>query len=348
MSDRFLRACRREPVDRTPIWLMRQAGRYLPEYRAIREHHPMLEMVKTPDLAVEVTLQPLRRFDLDAAIIFADILPPLIGMGVGLEFAKGEGPVIHNPVRSRGDIEALRVPSAAENVPWTLDAIRLARRELDGKVPLIGFSGAPFTLASYLIEGGSSRNYLRTKGLMYSDPEGWHILMTKLESLVAEYLEAQVGAGAQVVQIFDSWVGALSPADYAEYVLPYTRRALDRVRKTGVPLITFSTGTAGVVAGAPELLREIGTDVIGVDWRIGLDVAWKALGYDRAIQGNLDPIILFATRAEIERQAGRILAEAGQRPGHIFNVGHGIIPETPIDNVAALVEFVHSASHRPG
>ena len=344
MNDRFLRACRREPVDRTPIWLMRQAGRYLPEYRAVRERYSMLDLIRTPEQAVEVTLQPLRRFDLDAAIIFADILPPLIGMGVDLEFAKGEGPVIGNPVRSRRDIERLVVPPPEENVPFILEAIALARRELDSKVPLIGFAGAPFTLASYIVEGGSSRNYLHTKRLMYGDASGWRVLMDKLARLVGEYLQAQVRAGAQAVQVFDSWAGCLSPGDYRDFVLPYVLRSLAPVREMGVPVIQFSTGTAGIVLGTPEILRETGATVTGVDWRVDLDRAWEALGHDMAIQGNLDPVVLFAGPDQIERQAARILSAAGGRPGHIFNLGHGILPETPIESVRALVDFVHGWS----
>ena len=340
VSHRFLRACRREPVDRTPVWFMRQAGRYMPEYRKVREKHAILEVIKTPDLAVEVTLQPLKAFDLDAAIIFADILPPLEGMGIELEFVKGEGPIIHNPVRRPADIDALRVPPAEENVWFTLDAIRLARRELDGKVPLIGFSGAPFTLASYLIEGGSSRHYLRTKGLMYEHPAAWHALMDKLAQLVADYLRAQVVAGAQALQLFDSWVGALSPGDYREHVLPYSRRVIETARSTGVPVIHFGTNTNGML----ELMKEAGSDVIGVDWRINLDDARRRLGDNVAIQGNLDPVALFAPLPELERRAADVLRRAGGRPGHIFNLGHGILPQTPVENVAALVGFVHEWS----
>jgi uroporphyrinogen decarboxylase len=320
---------------------MRQAGRYMPEYRELRARHSMLNLIRSPELAVEVTLQPIERFDLDAAIIFADILPPLIGMGIDLEFAKGEGPVIHNPVRDRAAIERLEVPDAEANSAYTLEAIRLARRALDGKVPLIGFSGAPFTLASYVIEGGSSRNYGRTKSLMYDEPEVWHLLMEKLARLVGEYLLAQVRAGAQAVQLFDSWAGCLSPADYRRFVLPYTRQALAALGDADVPVIQFSTGTAGIILGAPEMLREIGTQVVGVDWRVDLGVAWERLGHDVAIQGNLDPVVLFANRDEIERQASAILEQAQGRPGHIFNVGHGILPETPLDNVAALIDIVH-------
>lgn len=338
MNDRFLRACRREPVDSTPIWLMRQAGRYLPEYRQLRERYPILELIKTPELAVEVTLQPLRRFDLDAAIIFADILPLVVGMGIELEFAKGEGPVIHNPVRTRASIDALRLPSPEENVPFTLEAIRLARRELDGKIPLIGFSGAPFTLASYMIEGGSSRHYLRTKELMYADPVGWRLLMEKLARLVGDYMKAQIRAGAQAVQLFDSWAGALSPADYRERVLPYVQSAIEAVKAERVPVIYFSTGTAGMLT----FLRQTGADVIGVDWRVDLDLAWELLGHDLAIQGNLDPVALFAPVDEVRRQAGDILARAAGRRGHIFNLGHGILPNTPIENVEQLTDYVHN------
>ena len=341
MNDRFLRACRREAVDCTPIWLMRQAGRYLPEYRAVRERHPMLDVIRTPELAVEVTLQPLRRFELDAAIIFADILPPLIGMGIDLEFAKGEGPVIHNPIRTPADIETLRVPVPEENVAYTLEAIRIARRELDGKTPLIGFSGAPFTLASYMIEGGSSRNYTRTKTLMYREPEAWHMLMEKLARLVGEYLVAQVRAGAQAVQLFDSWAGSLSPSDFGRYVLPYTRKAIEMVLLEGVSVIHFSTDTAGVIMGAPDLIRSAGATVIGVDWRVDLAAAWERLG-DVAVQGNLDPLVLFAGRDVVEREATYVLRQANGRRGHIFNFGHGFLPDTPIDSVHALIDVVHS------
>ncbi len=336
-ESRFLRACRRQPVDRTPVWFMRQAGRFLPEYRALRERYSILEMIRTPELAVEVTLQPLRRFQVDAAIIFADILPVLAGMGLELEFVRGEGPVIHNPVRREADVEALRVPDPRESVPFTLEAIRLVRRELDGRVPLIGFSGAPFTLASYAVEGGASRHYRLTKAMMYRTPRAWRALMEKLSATVAAYLQAQVEAGAQALQLFDSWAGALSPGDYARYVLPYTRRVLAAARATGVPVIHFSTGTAGML----EHVREAGGDVIGVDWRVHLDDAWRRVGYDRAIQGNLDPAVLLAPWPEVKRQAADVLRRAGGRPGHIFNLGHGVLPQTPVENVQRLVEFVH-------
>jgi uroporphyrinogen decarboxylase len=337
MNDRFLRACRREPVDCTPVWIMRQAGRYLPEYRAVREKHSMIDTIRTPELAVEATLQPLRRFELDAAIIFADILPLLMAAGIDLEYAAGEGPLIHNPVRTPADVAALRVPTAEEGVPFTLEAIRLVRRELEGKTPLIGFSGAPFTLAAYAIEGGSSRDYKRTKLFMYGQPEAWQELMGKLAQLAGDYLAAQVRAGAQAVQLFDSWAGALSPADYRSYVLPYTQRAVAIAASAGAPVIHFSTGTTGMV----EVLREAGGDVIGIDWRIDLDLAWERIGHDVALQGNLDPIALLGAEPEMCERAADVLRRAGGRAGHIFNLGHGVLPETPPENVRALVDFVH-------
>ncbi len=337
-SNRFLRACRREPVAATPIWLMRQAGRYMAEYRALRERYSILELIKTPELAAEVTLQPMRAFNLDAAIIFADILPPLQGMGLQLEFVKGDGPVIHNPLRTPADIEALVVRPAEETLAFTLQAVRLVRAELNGHAPLIGFAGAPFTLASYAIEGGSSRNYTHTKGLMYSQPRVWRSLMDKLAQVVGEYLRAQAAAGAQALQLFDSWVGALSPADYETYVLPYSQRAIE-IAKAGsdAPLIHFGTGTSGMLS----LLKRAGGDVIGVDWRIDLAAAWQQLGDEVAVQGNLDPVVLFAPPAEIKKQTARILDSVKGRPGHIFNLGHGILQHTPVEHVAALVDFVH-------
>jgi uroporphyrinogen decarboxylase len=321
---------------------MRQAGRYMAEYRRLREKHTILELIKTPELAVEVTMQPINAFDLDAAIIFADILPPLEGMGLSLDFVRGEGPVIHNPPRSKADIAALRVPDPRESLGFTLEAIRLARRELDGRIPLIGFSGAPFTLASYAIEGGASRNYVLTKSLMYSQPEAWQALMDKLAATVGEYLKAQAEAGAQVLQVFDSWAGALGPDDYRRYALPYSRRAIQTAQSSGVPVIHFSTGTAGML----ELIKEAGGDVIGVDWRVSLAEAWRRLGDDLAVQGNLDPVALFAPLPELKQQVSGILNQAGGRPGHIFNLGHGILPQTPVEHVAALLEMVHELSIR--
>ncbi len=343
MNDRFLRACRREPVDCTPIWLMRQAGRFLPEYRQLRQQHPMLEMIKTPELAVEVTLQPLRRFDLDAGIIFADILPPIEALGIQVEFVRGEGPSIQQPVRSVADVERLRTPTPEEIAPYTQDAIRLAARELADRVPLIGFSGAPFTLAAYLVEGGSSHDYARAKRLMYDEPAAWHSLMGKLAHLVGSYFQAQVRAGAQALQMFDSWVGVLSPADYREFVLPYSRQALEMAKASGVPVIHFTTGTTGML----ETIREAGGDVIGIDWRVDLGSAWYRLGPEVGIQGNLDPITLMSAPLPVLRErAAEILRQAAGRPGHIFNLGHGVLPETPIEHVRELVDFVHQQSKR--
>jgi uroporphyrinogen decarboxylase len=337
-SGRFLKACRRQPADATPIWLMRQAGRYMAEYRELRKSYGILDIIKTPALACEVTMQPIQAFDLDAAIIFADILPPLEGMGLSLEFVKGEGPVIHNPIRTAADVDALQVPPPEESLPYTLEAIRLVREELDGRgIPLIGFSGAPFTLAAYAIEGGSSRNFQHAKGLMMGEPAAWHRLMEKMSQVVGYYLRAQAEAGAQVLQLFDSWVGALSPTDYRELVMPYSRQAIELTRSADVPIIHFGTDTNGML----ELIRDAGGDVIGVDWRIDLDEAWRRLGPSVAIQGNLDPIALFAPWPELKRRAQLVLDLAARRPGHIFNLGHGILPQTPVDNVRRLVDFVH-------
>jgi uroporphyrinogen decarboxylase len=342
MNDRFLKACRREQVDCTPVWFMRQAGRYMAEYRAIRARHTLLEICRQPELAAEVTLQPVRALGVDAAILFADILLPLMPMGIHLEFAKGEGPVIHNPIGSRADVEALHPVEPRESLAHVLEAVRLVRRELDGRTPLIGFAGAPFTLASYIIEGGSSRHYLKTKRLMYADARAWHLLMNKLGCVVADYLTAQVEAGAQAVQLFDSWVGALSPDDYREFVLPHSRFIIEQVQRTGVPIIHFGTDTATLL----PLLQEAGGDVIGLDWRTPLDGGWETLGHAVAVQGNLDPAVLFAPHAEIERRVKVILDQAANRPGHIFNLGHGILVETPVENVKAVVEMVHEFSKR--
>ncbi|MGE0276873.1 MAG: uroporphyrinogen decarboxylase [Nitrospiraceae bacterium] len=341
MNDRFLKACRREPVDCTPVWFMRQAGRYMSEYRRLRAQHSILDLCKTPELAAQVTLQPIDRFPLDAAIIFADILLPLEAMGLHLEFAEGEGPVIHNPVRDRAGVDRLKVIDGDE-LQYVADAITLTRRSLAGRVPLIGFAGAPFTLASYAIEGGGSRNYVLTKQLMYREPEAWHRLMDKLARVVTGYLKRQIRAGAQAIQLFDSWVGCLAAGDYAEYVMPHVQVIFDGLKQEGVPLIHFGTGTAAILG----LMRKAGGTVIGVDWRIPLDEAWRMLGHDVAVQGNLDPVALFGPIHEIERRVEDILRRAGGRPGHIFNLGHGILPQTPVDHVAAAVEMVHKVSTR--
>ena len=341
MNDRFLKACRREPVDCTPVWFMRQAGRYMQEYQAVRAKHSILEVCKTPELAAQVTLQPIERFPLDAAIIFADILLPLEPMGINLEFTEGEGPVIHNPVRDRAAVDRLRVIDGDE-LDYVADAVREARRALAGRVPLIGFAGAPFTLASYAIEGGGSRNYVQTKQMMYREPELWHRLMDKLARVVTGYLRRQIQAGAQAVQLFDSWVGCLSPGDYAEYVLPHVQVIFEGLKREQVPMIHFGTGTGALL----QLMREAGGGVIGVDWRMPLDDAWGKVGHDVAVQGNLDPVVLFAPLHEIERRVEDILRRAANRPGHIFNLGHGILPQTPVENVAAVVEMVHKLSQR--
>jgi uroporphyrinogen decarboxylase len=321
---------------------MRQAGRYMAEYRALRAKHSMLDLCRTPSLAVEVTLQPLKVFSLDAAIVFADILLPLEPMGAPFDFAAGEGPVVHEPVRTRADIDRLRVCDPHEGLGYVLEAIRLLRRELDGKTPLIGFAGAPFTLASYLIEGGKSSHFQRTKALMHGDPEGWNLLMQKLSTVVARLLVAQVEAGAQCVQLFDSWVGCLSPNDYVRYVQPHVAHILREAMATGVPVIHFGTGTGSLL----ELQRDAGGTVIGVDWRTRLDDAWSRLGPDVAVQGNLDPLTLFAPTEVLEREARDVLHRAAMRNGHIFNLGHGILPGTPVDHVQRLIDLVHAETAR--
>ncbi|HKV36184.1 MAG TPA: uroporphyrinogen decarboxylase [Pyrinomonadaceae bacterium] len=331
-----MRACRREPVPYTPIWLMRQAGRYMAEYRAVRAKTTFLELCKTPSLAAEVTVTAAERLGVDAAIIFADILLILEPMGVELEFAQGEGPVIHNPVRHGRDVDRLRQLEDVSALEFVNEAIRQTRRALKPNIPLIGFSGAPFTLASYLTEGGGSKNYVHTKQLMYNDSGAWHAMMSTIAASLVKYLNAQIDAGAQAVQLFDSWVGCLSPDDYREFALPHTRAVIQNI-KPGVPVIHFGTGTATLL----ELMREAGGDVIGLDWRVRLDEGWRRVGHDVAVMGNLDPVALFAERDVLLGQAKRVLDQAGGRPGHIFNLGHGILPETPVENVIALVEFVH-------
>ncbi len=332
-------ACHRQPTEYTPIWLMRQAGRYMKEYRTLRKKYSFLEMCKNPEIAAQVTLQPIEKFKLDAAIIFSDILIPLEPMGVEFEFAKGEGPVFHHPVRGMKDIEKLRVIEPEEEVPFLVKAIRMVRKELEGKIPLIGFSGAPFTLASYIIEGGHSRNYILTKGLMYQNRPSWDALMNKISDVLIRCLNAQIRAGVQAVQLFDSWVGCLSPTDYEEYVLPYSKRVIDGIDKS-IPLIHFATSNSTLL----ELMKRAGGDVIGVDWRMDIGEAWARLGYEVAIQGNLDPVILVGSVDLIKKEVKRILDRVGGRSGHIFNLGHGILPNTPVENVAALVESVHEYS----
>ncbi|MEK7656369.1 MAG: uroporphyrinogen decarboxylase [Elusimicrobiota bacterium] len=339
---RFLRACRLEPVDATPVWFMRQAGRYMPQYRRLREKCSILELCERPELAAEVTLQPVREFGVDAAILFADLLLPARPMGVQVEFLKGEGPSLTPPVRTAKDIERLRVFDPEEGLGFVLEAIRILRRELEGKVPLIGFAGAPFTLASYLIEGGPSKDYLKTKTMMHSAPELWHGLMTKLCVVTAAFLKAQAKAGAQALQLFDSWAGALSRRDYARFAAPYSKRILREAAKANVPLIHFGTGTAPFL----EEFAGAGGSVVGVDWRLPLDEAWRRVGRSKAIQGNLDPAALFYGRKRLAREVREVLRQAGGRKGHIFNLGHGILQHTPVDSVRAVTDWVHEWSAR--
>ena len=336
---RLLHACARRPVDATPVWLMRQAGRYLPEYRAIREKLSFVEMCMRPDVAAEVTLQPLRRFDLDAAIIFADILLPLEPMGIGFHFTPEDGPVIERPVRSAADLAGVHTIDAAADLQYVMDAIRLVRHELGERVPLIGFSGAPFTLASYIVEGGHSRNYTHVKKLMYEDPATFGRLMSLISDVVVDYLLAQIAAGAQVVQLFDSWVGWLGPYDYEHLVLPYVRAVIDKVKGKGAPVIYFGNGASAML----DHVATAGSEVIGVDWRIDIDRAWDQLG-DVAVQGNLDPITLLGPPAAIEERVADIIDRVGGRPGHIFNLGHGLVPQTPPDNVKYVIDAVHRLS----
>ena len=337
MNDRFLRACRREAVDATPVWFMRQAGRYMTSNRAIRDRHSLLDICQSPELAAQVTLQPVDAIEVDAAILFSDLLLPLAPMGVPFHFAEGEGPVIEDPVRSAHRIDALLEFEPREALSHVLDTIRLLRRELAGRVPLIGFAGAPFTMASYAIEGGPSRDYARTKALMYGEPEAWHRLADRFASVVTDYLTSQIEAGAQAVQVFDSWVGTLSPNDYREFALPHTQKIFFSIQHLGVPTLHFGTGTATLL---PEM-RKAGGDVIGLDWRVPLDVGWAAIGEDRAVQGNLDPTLLLGPEHRMLQAAGEILNHAKGRAGHIFNLGHGILPTTNLTQVQALARFVH-------
>lgn len=338
-NTRFLKACRREPVDSTPVWFMRQAGRYMAEYRALREKHSLLELCRVPELATAVTMQPVRRIDVDAAIVFSDLLLPLEPMGLPFDFIKGEGPQIESPIRSTADIDRLRSFESRESLGHVLAAIRLIQRELDGRIPLIGFAGAPFTLASYAIEGGHSNNFALTKALMYGQPAAWHKLCGLFASAVGDYLVAQIEAGVDVVQVFDSWVGALSPADYREFVLPHTQVIFAKVNGR-VPTIHFGTGTSTIF---PEM-REAGGDVIGADWRIPLDEAWVRIGHDRGTQGNLDPTLLLGPTDRLLSAADDVLRRAAGRPGHIFDLGHGILPMTPLEHVQRLAEHVHTRS----
>ena len=340
-SSRFVRACLRQPVDRTPVWFLRQAGRYMPEYMAVRKHHSLLEICRTPDVAAEVTITAAEKLGVDAAIIFADLLLPFTPMGVDFEFVNGEGPVVHAPVRTREQIAALQT-DRAEELSYVARAIEKvaahfkAPREDGDVLGIIGFCGAPFTLASYMIEGGSSRNYIETKKIMYGDPDAWKMLMEKLVSVLVEFAAQQVQAGADVIQIFDSWAGALSVTDYRAFVLEPTRELVQRVRALGVPVIYFGVDTASLLPA----MRETGADVIGLDWRVPLDIGWQSVGYGCGVQGNMDPIALFAPQDLLRERVHEVLRAANGRPGHIFNLGHGIVPGTPVENVQNVVGWV--------
>ena len=337
----LVRAARRQAVERRPVWFMRQAGRSLPEYRKIRQSADLFTICQDPALCAEVTLQPVQRLGVDGAVLFADImLPVAFSLGVSLQLVENVGPVIDEPIRSQAAVDRLLSVPVAESVPFVLETIRLLRRALDPNVAVIGFAGAPFTLAGYLIEGKPSRDFLTTKAIMLGEPQLWDALMSRLSRLVLEYLRAQIEAGAQLVQLFDSWVGALSPADYRKCVQPYVASIFDGLRATGTPTIHFGTGTAALL---PDM-RDAGGDVIGLDWRVELDEAWNRIGYDRGVQGNLDPAAMLAPWAVVEEKARAILAQAGSRPGHIFNLGHGVQPSTSVENLQRLVELVHTAS----
>lgn len=338
-ESQFVRASKRLPVARTPVWFMRQAGRYMPEYRAVRKQYSLLEICKQPRLAAEVTITAAEILGVDAAIIFADLLLPLEVMELPFHFSAGEGPVIEKPIRSRDDITRLRTDRAGE-LGYVSEAVALVAKHFAERVPVIGFCGAPFTLASYMIEGGASRNYVYTKKMMYLSPAQWNALMEKLVAVTSEYSREQVRAGADAIQIFDSWVGCLSVEDYRRYVLPHVASLVDRLRQTGVPIIYFATDSATLLPA----MRETGADVIGLDWRIPLDEGWTRIEHAAAVQGNLDPVLLFADWKELRSRAENVLERAGGRPGHIFNLGHGILPETPVENVKNLVRFVQEYS----
>src|SRR5579859_379207 len=339
---RFLDACHHRQPDATPVWFMRQAGRCIAEYRELRTRYDILTMAKTPELCTQVTLMPVKKFGVDGAVLYADIMLPLEGMGISLEIQPEVGPIIHHPIRTMADVERLRVPEAEESTPYVLEAVRLVKRELEGKQAVIGFSGAPFTLACYMIEGRPSRDYGIAKALMYGQPEVWHALMEKLTEVVSRYLVAQVQAGVDVVQLFDSWVGAVSPSVYRRFVQPYSQRIFAAVKATGTPSIHFGTGTASLL----EAMTEAGGDVISVDWRADLDDAWARIGYERGIQGNLDPTLLLTSWETVEQGMQDILRRAGNRPGHIFNLGHGVLAPTDPDLLRRLVDAVHEATAR--
>jgi uroporphyrinogen decarboxylase len=335
MTSRFLDACKRRPTDVRPVWFMRQAGRYLRQYREVRSKHGILEMCKRPDLAATVTLQPIELLDVDAAIIFADLLLPVEPMGLKLRYVESKGPVIDNPVRTADDIDSLSTVNT-DDLGYVGEAIQMVTRALNGRIPVIGFVGAPFTMASYIIEGGASKSFIKTKRMMYSDETMWRRLMGKIVDVLAPFAVMQVASGARAIQVFDSWVGALGADDYVRYAAPYSRALIERIRQAGVPVIHFGTGASGYF----RELHAAGGDVMGVDWRINIDQAWMDISYRSAIQGNLDPVALFAPLPELRAKVHELLKRTGTRPGHIFNLGHGILPETPVENVRAVVEMV--------
>ena len=339
---RFLDACHLRQPDATPVWFMRQAGRCLAEYRELRKRYDILTMAKTPELCAQVTLMPVNEFGVDAAVLYADIMLPLEGMGVSLEIQPDVGPIIHNPIRTMQDVNALHVIDVEESTPFVMQAIRLVRRELEGKQAVIGFSGAPFTLACYLIEGRPSRDYALAKSLMYGQPAVWHALMHKLTEVVSRYLLAQISAGVDAIQLFDSWVGSLSPSVYRQFVQPYSQRIFETIKQIGTPTIHFGTGTASLL----DLMAEAGGDIISIDWRMDLDTAWERIGYDRGIQGNLDPTLLLTPWNVIENGMQNVLQRAANRPGHIFNLGHGVLADTPPDLLRRLVDAVHVSTKR--
>ncbi len=337
MNDTFLRACRGEEVEYTPVWLMRQAGRYLPQYQAVRANIDFLTLCKTPNLAAEVTLQPVDILGVDAAILFSDILIPVESMGMRLEFSDKEGPIISEPIRSKSAVERLIIPDIEEDLPFILETIKILRKELENKVPLIGFSGAPFTLATYMIEGGTSKNFLHTKKMMFQNSGVFNYLMEKLTDTVISYLSAQIKAGAQAVQIFDTWAGILTPVDYKKFILPYVKKTISDLKKEGIPIIYFVNDCAGIL----KEVKKSGADVIGIDWRIDIGDAIKKLGKKMIVQGNMDPCALFLPKEKLEERVKDILWKGNTAKGHIFNLGHGILPQTPVENVIAMVEAVH-------
>jgi uroporphyrinogen decarboxylase len=338
MNDALIKAAFGRKTPFTPVWYMRQAGRYLPEYRKLKGDKNILEIVKTPELAAKISLSPKDILGVDAAILYADIMVPLLGIGVDLEIVENIGPVIHKPVKSLKDIKNLKELNPEEDIPYLLDTIQILKKLLKNKVPLIGFSAAPFTLASYLIEGKPTRDFLKTKSLMYQNKKGWEILMEKLTSLIITYLKAQKDAGVEVVQLFDSWVGCLSESDYREYVLPYSRRIFSKLHDGRIPLIHFGTNIASFL----EAFASVECDVIGLDWRISVKNGWKRVGLEKSVQGNLDPALMLADFSVIKKKVDVIFAELPKREGHIFNLGHGVLPNTPVENLIRLTEYVHS------